>query len=151
MKLSRLALAIAVMPGLSLAAEPYVAEPLVVTSGRLAEPQAQATAATSVFTREDIERLQVRSVPQLLSRVPGVQIGSSGGVISYSVRGTSTAQTLVLIDGQRVASASSGIARLDYLSIDNVERLARALGVSPSVLISENVPAWHSDGTRAGS
>ena len=31
MKLSRLALAIAVMPGLSLAAEPYLAEPLVVT------------------------------------------------------------------------------------------------------------------------
>ena len=47
MKLSRLALAIAVMPGLSLAAEPYVAEPLVVTSGRLAEPQARATAATT--------------------------------------------------------------------------------------------------------
>ena len=67
MKLSRLALAIAVMPGLSLAAEPYVAEPLVVTSGRLAEPQAQATAATTVFERDDIERLQVSSVTELLT------------------------------------------------------------------------------------
>lgn len=41
--------------------------------------------------------------------------------------------------------------KMRNISIDNVERLARALGVSPSVLISENVPAWHSDGTRAGS
>ncbi|MGP0173420.1 TonB-dependent receptor domain-containing protein [Pseudomonas sp. NCHU5208] len=133
MKLSRLALAIALVPALSPAAEPYVTEPLVVTSGRQAEPQAQATAATSVFTREDIERLQARSVPQLLSRVPGVQVASSGGVISYSVRGTSTAQTLVLIDGQRVASASSGIARLDYLNIDNVERLEVTRGPRSSL------------------
>lgn len=133
MKPSRLALAIALVPALSQATEPYVTEPLVVTSGRQAEPQAQATAATSVFTRKDIERLQARSVPQLLSRVPGVQIGSSGGVISYSVRGTSTAQTLVLIDGQRVASASSGIARLDYLNIDNVERLEVTRGPRSSL------------------
>ncbi len=76
-----------------------------------------------MFTRADIERLQVRSVPDLLARVPGVQMGSSGGVVSYSVRGTSTAQTLVLVDGQRIASASSGIARLDYLSIDSIERV----------------------------
>ncbi|CAM4056669.1 TonB-dependent receptor domain-containing protein [Ectopseudomonas alcaliphila] len=133
MKLSRLALALAVLPSFALAAEPYTAEPLVITSGRQAEPLRQATAATTVFERADIERLQVRSVPQLLSRVPGVQIGSSGGVISYSVRGTGTAQTLVLIDGQRVASASSGIARLEYLSIDNVERLEVTRGPRSSL------------------
>ena len=48
MKPSRLALAIAVMPSLALAAEPYAASPLLITSGRLLEPQTQATAATSV-------------------------------------------------------------------------------------------------------
>ena len=150
MKLPLLALAIAVTPGLSQAAEPYLAEPLVVTSGRLSEPQAQATAASSVFTREDIERLQVRSVPQLLTRIPGVQIGSSGGVISYSVRGTSTAQTLVLIDGQRVASASSGIARLDYLNIENVERLEVTRGPRSSLYGADAIGGVIQIFTRSG-
>jgi outer membrane receptor for ferrienterochelin and colicin len=110
MKLSPLALAIAVLPGLSLAAEPYVAEPLVITSGRLAEPQAQATAATTVFERADIERLQVSSVPDLLSRVPGVSIvqnGGRGSLTSLFLRGANANQTLVLVDGVRLNAAAS--------------------------------------------
>ncbi|QJP11622.1 TonB-dependent receptor domain-containing protein [Pseudomonas multiresinivorans] len=124
MKLTRLALATSLLPGLAFAADDiYRLSDQVITSARQAQPRAEATSANSVFTRADIERLQVRSVPALLARVPGVQMGSSGGVVSYSVRGTSTAQTLVLVDGQRIASASSGIARLDYLSIDSIERV----------------------------
>lgn len=139
MKLTRLALAASLFPGMAFAdgATPtddvYALPALVITSGRQVQPRAQATSANSVFTRKDIERLQVRSVPELLARVPGVQMGSSGGVISYSVRGTSTAQTLVLVDGQRVASASSGIARLDYLSIDNIERVEVTRGPRSSL------------------
>lgn len=126
MKLSRLTLAIAVMPGLSLAAEPYVAEPLIVTSGRLAEPQAQATAATTVFERDDIERLQVSSVPDLLSRVPGVSIvqnGGRGSLTSLFLRGANANQTLVLIDGVRLGAAASGLARLEFLSPEQIERI----------------------------
>lgn len=127
MKLSRLALAVAVLPGASFAADSteqaYRLPDMIITSARTAQPRDEATSANSVFTRDDIERLQARSVPELLQRVPGVQVSTAGGVISYSVRGTNTAQTLVLVDGQRIASASSGIARLDYLSIDNIERV----------------------------
>lgn len=45
---------------------------LVGTSGRSLEPRSQATAATSVFTRADIARLKVKSLPDLLARVPGM-------------------------------------------------------------------------------
>ncbi|SDH68534.1 TonB-dependent receptor domain-containing protein [Pseudomonas panipatensis] len=130
MKLSRLALAAALLPGAAIAddsaspAERALKLPdQIVTSARQAEPRAQATSANTVFTRDDIERLQARSVPELLQRVPGVQVSTAGGVPSYSLRGTNTAQTLVLVDGQRIASASSGIARIDYLNIDNIERV----------------------------
>ncbi|WP_457788045.1 TonB-dependent receptor domain-containing protein [Pseudomonas sp. PL-6] len=126
MKLSPLALAIAVLPGLALAAEPYAAEPLVITSGRLAEPQAQATAATTVFERADIERLQVSSVPDLLSRVPGVSIvqnGGRGSLTSLFLRGANANQTLVLVDGVRLNAAASGLARLEFLSPEQIERI----------------------------
>ena len=128
MKLTRLALAVALLPASQAFADTnmndsYQLPNMLVTSARQAEPRAQATAANAVFTRADIERLQARSLPELLRRVPGVQIGSAGGLPSLSLRGTGTAQTLVLLDGQRISSATSGFARLDYLAIDNIERV----------------------------
>lgn len=125
MKMSRLALAVALLPGAqALAADASHELPsMLVTSARQAEPRMQATAANTVFARADIVRLQARSVPELLRRVPGVSFSSAGGVPQLSVRGTSTAQTLVLVDGQRIASSTSGFARLDYLAIDNIERV----------------------------
>jgi vitamin B12 transporter len=129
MKLSPLALAIALTPSLALAAEPaepYQAQPLVVTSGRQAEPQRQATAATTVFTRQDIQRLQVGSVPELLSRVPGVSIvqnGGRGSLTSVFLRGANSNQTLVLVDGIRLNAAASGLARLEFLSPEHIERV----------------------------
>ena len=108
MKLSPLALAVALLPFTTHAEsidtdEALQAQALVITSGRVAEPKKAAISAASVFTRQDIERLQVRNVPDLLNRVPGVVTRSSGGLVSYSVRGTKSAQTLVLVDGQRIA------------------------------------------------
>lgn len=118
---------------LSVVDEDSTQAPLVITSGRQPEMRQTATAATSVFTRADIERVQARSVEDLLARVPGVVTRTSGGVISYSIRGTKTAQTLVLVDGQRIASASSGIARLDYLNIENIERVEVSRGPRSSL------------------
>ncbi|SFP67136.1 vitamin B12 transporter [Ectopseudomonas composti] len=153
MKLSRLALAIAVMPGLSLAAEPYVAEPLVVTSGRLAEPQAQATAATTVFERDDIERLQVSSVPDLLSRVPGVSIvqnGGRGSLTSLLLRGANANQTLVLVDGVRLNAAASGLARLEFLSPDQIERIEVVRGARSALYGSDAIGGVVQIFTRRG-
>ncbi|QJD60175.1 TonB-dependent receptor [Pseudomonas sp. gcc21] len=105
----------------------------VITASRFEQPSSTALAAHDVFTRSDIERLQARSVPELLSRVPGVQQNSNGGIPAYFLRGSNTAQTLVLVDGQRIASAAGGIARLDYLSIDNIERVEVIRGPRSSV------------------
>ena len=132
MKLSPLALAVALAPSLALAAEPgdfdqqLKMPALVVTSGRQAESRQQATALTTVFTRADIERLQPSSVTDLLRRVPGVQVVRNGGRGSTSglyLRGTKTAQSLVLVDGQRIGSASDGGAQLEALSVEQIERV----------------------------
>ncbi len=99
---------------------------IVVTSSRQVEPQEQATSTTTVFTRADIERLQPASVQELFQRVPGVQINQSGGRGSLSglfVRGTKSAQTLVLVDGVRINGADSGTAALEALSVDQIERV----------------------------
>ena len=131
MKLSRLALAIALTPSLALAQTPSREDALklsdtLITANRDVERRNDSSAASTVFTRADIERLRPASVPALLTQVPGVQVanyGGRGGLYSLSIRGTSTAQTLVLIDGVRAGSATAGSASLQYLSVDQIERI----------------------------
>lgn len=153
MKLSRLALAISFMPAALLAAEPYASEPLVITSGRQAEPQVQATAATTVFTRQDIERLQVSSVVELLERVPGLSVVRTGGAGSQTgvfLRGTSTAQTLVLVDGQRIAAASSGTSSLEFLAPEQIERIEVVRGARSALYGSDAIGGVIQIFTRQG-
>jgi len=152
MKLSRLALAVALLPGVQVFAADAEQElpSMLITSARQAEPRAQATAANTVFTRADIERLQARSVPELLRRIPGVQVSSAGGLPSLSLRGTGTAQTLVLVDGQRIASATSGFARLDYLAIDNIERVEVIRGPRSSLYGADAIGGLIQIFTRGG-
>ncbi len=150
MKLSRLVLAVALLPGVQVFAAEQELPSMLITSARQAEPRAQATAANTVFTRADIERLQARSVPELLRRVPGVQVSSAGGLPSLSLRGTGTAQTLVLVDGQRIASATSGFARLDYLAIDNIERVEVIRGPRSSLYGADAIGGVIQIFTRGG-
>ncbi|WP_425913235.1 TonB-dependent receptor domain-containing protein [Pseudomonas sp. GWSMS-1] len=153
MKLSRLALAVVLAP-LTAHANPLQLQPLVVTSGRYAEPIQQATAATTVFTRKDIERLQVRSAAELLERVPGVSVSRTGGAGSQTglfVRGTSTAQTLVLVDGQRISAASSGTSSLEFLSPEQIERVEVVRGARSALYGSDAIGGVVQIFTRQGS
>ena len=52
---------------------------LIVTATRTAQTIDRLSAASTVFTRQDIERLQVLSVPELLKYATGVDISESGG------------------------------------------------------------------------
>lgn len=150
MKLSRLALAVALLPASSLYAAADSNEDAlklsntVITANRTAEDRKDSTAAVTVFTRADIDRLQPTNVADLLNRVPGVQIVQSGGrgaQTSVFIRGTKTAQTLVLVDGVRVGSASFGGASgaLDHLNIEQIERVEVLRGSRSAVYGSDAI------------
>ena len=159
MKFHPLALAVALLPLTTHAessdsADAVQAPALVITSGRKAEPKAQATAATTVFTRQDIERLQARNVDELLTRVPGLSIARNGGPGSLTgvfMRGTSSAQSLVLVDGQRIAAAASGTSSLEFLSIDQIERIEVVRGSRSALYGSDAIGGVIQIFTRSGS
>ena len=131
MNLSRLAVAIGLAPCLlpAVAADRDAALRLsdtLITANRDVQDRRDASTAASVFTRADIERLRPNSVLDLLTHVPGVQVANYGGrgaLYGLYIRGTSSAQSLVLIDGVRVGSATSGMAGLQYLSVEQIERV----------------------------
>ena len=147
MKLSRLALAVALLPAANLYAADKTEEALklsdsVITANRTAEDRKDSTAAVTVFTRADIDRLQPVNVADLLTRVPGVQIvqnGGRGSNTSVSIRGTKTAQTLVLVDGVRVGSASAGGASLQHLNLEQIERVEVLRGARSAVYGSDAI------------
>jgi vitamin B12 transporter len=132
MNLSRLALTFSLLPCAQAFAElPSRDDALklpdvLISANRQVEERSASTAANSVFTREDIDRLQPSSVTDLLNRVPGVQVAPSGGRGSLPgiyIRGTKAAQSLVLVDGVRIANATSADSALQYLNIDQIERV----------------------------
>ncbi|MDF2797135.1 MAG: TonB-dependent receptor [Pseudomonas orientalis] len=99
---------------------------VVISANRQVQARNDSSAANSVFTRADIDRLQPSSVTDLLSRVPGVQVAPTGGRGSLPgiyIRGTKSAQSLVLVDGQRIANTTSGDSGLQYLNVDQIERV----------------------------
>ncbi|MGU9858872.1 TonB-dependent receptor domain-containing protein [Pseudomonas sp. LF245] len=99
---------------------------VVISANRQVQARNDSSAANTVFTRDDIDRLQPTSVTDLLSRVPGVQIAPTGGRGSLPgvyIRGTKSAQSLVLVDGQRIANTTSGDSGLQYLNVDQIERV----------------------------
>ncbi|MBP5075453.1 TonB-dependent receptor [Pseudomonas chlororaphis] len=132
MKASRLLLPLALLPIGQLLADTLEREQALklpdtlISANRQVQARNDSSAANTVFTRDDIDRLQPSSVTDLLQRVPGVQVAQSGGrgsVPGIYIRGTSSAQTLVLVDGQRIGSSSSGDSNLQHLNIQQIERV----------------------------
>ena len=132
MNLPRLALPFLLLPAASALADTFERDEALklpdtlISANRQVEARNDSSAANTVFTREDIDRLQPSSVTDLLQRVPGVQVAQAGGRGSLPgiyIRGTQSAQSLVLVDGQRIGSSTSGDSNLQHLNIDQIERV----------------------------
>ena len=126
----------------------------LITGNRQVQARSDSTSANSVFTREDIDRLQPTSLTDLLGRVPGVQVARSGGrgaLPGIYIRGTKSAQSLVLVDGQRMANATSADSNLQYLNIDQIERVEVLRGSRSVVYGSDAIGGVIQIFTRRGA
>ena len=100
--------------------------PVVVTASRTAQALGDALPATSVITREDIDRSQAGNVLDLLQRVPGIELAQLGGVghqSSLLLRGTESRHTLVLIDGVPVNNLNFSTASLDQIPVEQIDHI----------------------------
>nr|WP_269807451.1 TonB-dependent receptor [Pseudomonas sp. NMI795_08] len=145
-------------PTLLLAAEPSRDDALklpdvLISASRQVESRSTTSAANTVFTRSDIDRLQPTSVTNLLARVPGVQVAPTGGRGSLPgifIRGTKAAQTLVLVDGVRIANATSGDSGLQFLDVEQIERVEVLRGSRSAVYGSDAIGGVIQIFTRRG-
>ena len=132
----------------------YKMDKVIVTAARTAQTVDQTLAAVSVITREEIESSQATNIAELLEMLPGVQIASTGGpgsTTSLFVRGTNTAQSLVLINGQRIGSATSGSSPLQYIDPNQIERIEVVRGPKASLYGADAIGGVVNIITRTGT
>lgn len=110
--------------------------PVVVTATRTATPITDQLSEVTLISRQDIERSAADSLPQLLSQLPGVQMtgdSARGLTASVFIRGSNNQHALVLIDGQRVSSATVGATAIAHLPLAQIERVEVLRGSASSL------------------
>ena len=116
--------------------------PVVVTSSRMTETANEALSAVSVIDRDDIDERQPQSALDLLKTEAGVDVtrnGGRGANTSVFVRGTESDHTLVLIDGMRVSSGTTGQFSWRSLSPSQIERMEIVRGPRASLYGSDAI------------
>jgi len=122
--------------------ETVIDEIIVVTATRTPKNSAEILSSFAVLTREDIEQLPVSSLAGLLNTVNGLQMTQNGGAgqtTSVFTRGTNAGHTLVLIDGQRISSATLGQVEFANFSLNQIERVEVIKGPKASIWGSDAI------------
>lgn len=133
------ALACALPHGAALAqarATPTDLDEVVVTATRTPATAEASLAAVEVIDRAEIERSAVRSLPGLLRGRAGIAMVDQGGlgkVATLFMRGTESDHVLVLVDGVRVGSATSGLVAWQDIPLEQVERIEIVRGPRSSL------------------
>jgi vitamin B12 transporter len=125
----------------------------VVTATRTETRQNELATAMTVYTRKDIEKLQVRTLPDLLKGTAGVDMVQSGGYgkdTNVYMRGTNADHVLVLIDGIKVGSVTTGTAAFQFIPVDQIERVEIIRGPQSSLYGSEAIGGVIQIFTRKG-
>src|SRR5262249_16080336 len=89
-------------------------------------PAKQVTSAVEVMPGEQIQRRNVKTVAEALRGAQGLgvfQRGGPGTSVCVRMRGGTPDETLVLIDGAIVNSATLGTYDFANLTTDNIERI----------------------------
>ena len=101
---------------------------MVVTGNRTAQELRDIGSAMTVITAQDIAHRQLFTVAELLRTVPGVDVVQNGGIgrtTSVFIRGATSGQTLVLLNGIEMNDPSSPSSGFDFadLTVDDIERI----------------------------
>jgi vitamin B12 transporter len=107
------------------------ASSVVITAGRQTQAAKDVLADNVVITAEDIAKSGAASVVDLLQQQRGIEIARNGGpgtTASVFMRGGNNAQNVVLIDGVRIGSSTTGGATWSSIPLSQIDRIEVVYG-----------------------
>ncbi|HWN58981.1 MAG TPA: TonB-dependent receptor, partial [Methylomirabilota bacterium] len=134
--------------------------PIVVTATRIPQPIGEIGTTITVVENPQVQEQKIDRVADVLREVPGVvvtQSGSPGSITDVSIRGSTAAQTLILVDGVDVNAGATGSFDMANLTTDNLDRIEVLRGAGGSLYGSQaiggvvNVLAQEGDGPPTAS
>lgn len=117
-------------------------EEIIVAANRLEQSLSTVLAATTIIDKEAIRQSSAQNLAGLLAGVPGMQFSPSGGQgaqTSLFMRGTESDHTLILVDGVQMTTNSGPAGRLEFIPLDQIERVEIVRGPRSSVYGSEAI------------
>ncbi len=117
-------------------------EEIIVAANRLPQSLSNVLAATTVIDKEAIRKSSSQDLAGLLAGLPGIQFAPSGGLGSQTslfMRGTESDHTLILVDGVQMTTNSGPSGRLEFIPLDQIERVEIVRGPRSSVYGSEAI------------
>ena len=135
-------------------AETTSLDEVVVTAARMPQALNKTISDTTVLNEQEIRNSGAPDVATLLRSLTGVEVAQSGGLGAQSgtyMRGTNSNQVLVLIDGVRINSATTGSTALEHIMLDNIERIEVVRGNVSSLYGSEAIGGVIQIFTKHGS
>lgn len=118
---------------------------VVVTANKFPQKQSTTGKVITVITKDQIEKSNSRTVPQLLNDVAGITINGAlsnlGTNPTIYMRGAQAGRTLILVDGVPVSDPSfiQNDFDLNLLSLNNIERIEIARGAQSTLYGSDAV------------
>lgn len=126
---------------------------VVVTATRTTTTVAEALAPVEVIDRAAIERSQARSLPDLLRGRAGISLSRQGGagkLTTLFMRGAESDQTVVLVDGVKMGSSTSGLVSWQNLPVELIERIEIVRGPRSSLYGADAIGGVIQVFTRGG-
>ena len=124
------ALSLAFAAATSAHADP-LPDTVVVTANRMPQRAADVIPDTVVIDDADIARAGAGSVADVLRRQRGIEIARNGGAgtnTSVFLRGANGNQAVVLVDGVRVGSATTGAAAWNAIPLSSIDHIEIVYG-----------------------
>ena len=125
------------LPPRAMTAEVEIGQ-VVVTATKTEIAISDAPQSISVITGEEILRTPDRSIAEIIQRGPGVvinQTGPMGGLNTASIRGSTSGQVLILLDGRRLNDYQNGQFDLSNLHIQRIRSGARLNRINLSLVL----------------
>jgi len=115
--------------------QPYRLDEVVVTATRVETPEEEVAANVTVITSDDIKKMPVSSVGEVLQYMPDTYVEFNGGLGSQAtatIQGSQIHQVAVYQDGVPLNQLANPMTDLSYIPVDMIDRIEVYKGAASS-------------------